>query len=372
MKPDSDLQNLGEYLRSSFLDKDNIEILFKLFLENCKEYSGHPKKNPGMLNKLNKTLLLVLHLENQVKPEQGVLVQLIMDHFESLLEILQCPEPQSAVCGGGREQSILGMFRLEIMRMIHHCLIIDHKNFYLMASMSKLGDILMALVDRFHQNDRFVLSLFDTIELVLASNHKPLIESVLGANRLVHVVNKMIQNPHSNRFILLRLLRLVDLDFWPKAFAVMERDPTKEEKEEQQKALGQGATQQVRKGFLEELQKTELFSLVQIKAYPFLKKEVKIYLDLEQELNDRKKLKMSGSSIFSNNLMDDADMGQLHRLSNSVDSDEKNELENMADRDDNDEERNSYGGIVRRRKLSEDNIKIGSGRARGTFSNDFM
>lgn len=372
VKPDTDLQNLNEFLKKTYLDKDNIEVVFKLFLENCKEYSSQPKKNPGMLVKLNKALLLVLHLENQIKRESGVLVQLIMDNFDLMLDILQCQEPHSTVCGGGREQRVLGLFRVEILRLVHHCLIIDHKNFNLMASMSKLGEILMGLVDRFHQNDRFVLGLFDTIELVLGTNHKPLIESLLGSNRVTHILNRMIQNPQSNRFILLRLLKLVDLQFWPKCFAILEREATKEEQEERDKMVTQNATQLVRKAFLEELQANELFEVVQIKAYPWLKTDIKTYFDLEQELNDRKNLKMSGSSIFSNNMLDDVEIGNLHKMSSSVDSDDEEELANMADRDDNDEERNSYGGIVRRRKISEDNIKVGHGRGRGVFGADYM
>jgi hypothetical protein len=44
----------------------------------------------------------------------------------------------------------------------------------------------------------------------------------------------------------------------------------------------------------------------------------------------------------------------------------------MANKDDNDDIRNSYDGIIRRRKISEDNIKVGSGRGRGAFGTDFM
>lgn len=365
-RPDSDLQNLNEFLRSTFLDKNNAHILFKLFLERCRDYPAAPKKQPGTLSRLSKTLLLALHLENEVHKEDGVLVQLVMDHFEELLEILRGAPPDTQL----GEKSPFGVFRVEAMRLVQHCLMVDRKKFHLMVSMSQFGDLLLELTRRFAVNDRFISLLQDTLELVLTTQHKPLIESVLGGGRAGHLVLALNSQPQSNRFAVLRLLRLVDVSFLDKCLATLEREPSKEEKAEQ-KALAKAlAGKTVEKAFLEALQSEETFEVAQIKTYAALKKQIETYFALEQELNDRKNMKLSGSSIFSNNLMEDM---ELHRrLSNSVDSDDKEELENMAEADDNDDERNLYGGVVRRRKISEDNIKVGSGRGRLGFGADLL
>ena len=125
--------------------------------------------------------------------------------------------------------------------------------------------------------------------------------------------------------------------------------------------------------FLQLLEKSETFSILQIKIYSELKKCIKTYYDLEGDLNDRDNTRMSGSSLFSNNMMDEMELDQ-NNMSNSLDSEENRELENIMkdDSNDNDFERISYGGIVRRRKISEDNIKVDPGRGRGGFANDYM
>ena len=372
VKPDSDLQNLNEIIKKTYLEKDNVETVFRLFLENCKSYPAKQKKEPSLLKKLNKTVLLMLHLEHVVKKEEGVLVQLVMDHFDTFLEILLGSDNQSKVVEGGCERKILGLYRVEILRLIHHCLMINHKNFNLMVSMSKFGDILPQLVTHFHCNDRFLSSLFDVMELILSTNHKPLIESVLGNNKIGGMIQLITNNPHSNHFLTLKLLRLVDIDFCNKCVGVLERELSKDERLPKHDNYKSNSPDSVSKTFLQELQKNDIFNIVQVKAYGQLKKDIRTYFDLEKELEDRNNLRMTGSSIFSNNLMDDNEMENANQMPESMNSEERDELDNMANNDDNDDIRNSYDGIVRRRKISEDNIKVGSGRGRGAFGNDFM
>ena len=366
------MQNLNEIIKKTYLEKENIETIFKLFLENCQTYHSKQKKEPSLLKKLNKTLLLMLHLEYVVKKDESTLIQLVMDQFDMFLEILKVNETKSKVVEGGCEREILGLNRMEVLRLIHHCLIINHKNFNLMVSMSNFGEILTQLVSKFHCNDRFVSNLFDLIELVLFTNHKPLIESVLGNNKIGIMLQLMINNPKTNHFMTLKLMRLVDAKFCDKCVEVLEREVGKDEKLPVTDYFKPDSPESVSKTFLEELQNNETFSIVQIKGYGALKKEIRIYFDLEKELDDRNNLRMTGSSIFSNNLIDDMDLDNSNKMPTSVDSDEREEFEKMENKDDNDEMRNSYDGIVRRRKISEDNIKVGSGRGRGTFINDYM
>lgn len=372
-KTEGELQNLIEMIKSTFLKKEHIEILFKMFLENCKEYHTKAKKEPSVVEKLNKVLLIILHFENEVNKEKNVLVQLVMDHFESLLEVLSEEDSQTRLVGeGGHERRAFGLSRVEVLRLVHHCLMINHKSFNLMVSMSKFGETLAGLVTCFRANDRFVGGLFDVVDLVLATDHKPLIESVLGNGRVVFIVQKMLEGTTANKFMLLKLMKVIDCKFDEKCLSVLEK--TAPVAKETPEIFNTDSPDSVAKTFLKDLQKGEAFAVLQIKLYPGLKEAIKIYFDLEEELKDRNNRKISGSSIFSNNLLDEVELsGELHRLPNSVDSDEKNELENMMDDDlgDNDEERLSYGGIVRRRKISEDNIKVGSGRSRGMFNSDF-
>ena len=367
VKIDGQLLNLNEIINKTFLEKENIEILFRLFLDNCREYDTKLKKEPSLIEKANKILILILHLEHSAHKEENYLVQLVMNHFEDLLEILPSKNsPSKMVNMGGDERKRLGLPRVEILRLIHHCLIINHKNFNLMVSMSKFGDVLKGLIFDFSCNDRFVGMAFDVVELVLETNHKALIRNVLGNGGVVTLLGSLVDGKNKNHFVLLKILKLVDIKFDEKCRVSLEKsvqgDSPQETSEKEEKTQ-----------FLKELQENESFEILQIKIYSQLKDKIKIYFDLEDNLNDRNNTRMSGSSIFSNNLMDDVDLNE-NNIENSLDSEETQELENIMqdDSNENDEERNSYGGIVRRRKVSEDNINVGSGRGRGGFSSDFM
>ena len=361
--------NLNEIISKTFLEKENIEIMFRLFLDNCREYETKQKKEPSLIEKANKILMLILHLENSVNKKENYLIQFVMNHFEVLLEIISGKEsPTKMVNVGGDERKRLGLPRTEVLRLIQHCLMINHKNFNLMMSMSKFGEILKEQIFHFSCNDRFIGMVFDILELVLETNHKALIQNVLGKGGVVTLIGKLLEGKNKNHFMLLKIMRLVDIKFDEKCRLSIERSvqtpvtQDEKDKETQEKDL-----------FLKEIQEDETFEILQIKIYSQLKDTIKIYFDLEENLNDRNNTRMSGSSIFSNNLMDDADLGG-NDIENSLDSEEIQELENIMkdDSNENDEERNSYGGIVRRRKISEDNINVGSGRGRGGFSNDFM
>jgi hypothetical protein len=370
LKTDSEMGNLIEFLNQTFLNKENIKTLFKLFLEVCKEYPLKCKKEPSLLLKLNRVLIIILHMESHTKKGQSSLVQLVMDDFDPLLEVLCVDEACSKLMvEGGTERRVYGLPRVEVLRLIHHCFMVNQKNFNLMVSMSKFGETLMALMNCFADNERFLASLLDVVELVLQTNHKPLISNLLGSERIVFLVNKMQVAKKKNNFVILKLLRLVDIKFDEKCLLVLEWESQKKENTQNEE------TKSVAQTFLEELQSDETFEIFQIKVYPSLKESIKIYFELEKEIKDRNNRRMSGSSIFSNNLIDDLDItDKLEKLPTSVDSDEKNDLEELNEEDFNDDDndgRDSYGGIVRRRKMSEDNIKVGKGRNRG-FGNELM
>lgn len=371
LKTDSEMANLIEFLGQTFLEKENIKVLFKLFLELCKEYPRQQKKEPSLLLKLNRILIIILHMESHTHKGQSSLVQLVMDEFDPLLEVLCVDESESKLMvEGGTERRVYGLPRMEVMRLIQHCLIINQKNFNLMVSMSKFGDTLLGLMNCFPDNERYLSSMLDVFELVLKTNHKALICNLLKSERIVFLINKMQSTVNKNCFVILKFLRLVDIKFNEKCLLVLEWEKEKEKEKEGSKKEG-SQEKSVGKVFLEELQSNETFEIFQLKVYPGLKESIKIYFELEKEIKDRNKRRMSGSSIFSNNLIEDMDINdKLQKLPDSVDSEEKNEGVNEEDFND-DEDRDSYGGIIRRRKMSEDNIKVGGNRNRG-FANDLM
>ena len=167
VKIDGELMNLNEIIKKTFLEKENIKFLFELFLDNCKEYEGKEKKEPSLLRKANRILLLILHLEEIGNKDKSCLVQLVMDNFETILEILQGKESLGkTVMVGGLERKRLGLSRVEILRLIHHCLIINHKNFNLMVSMSKFKEVLEELIGHYAGNDKFIIIVYDVLESV--------------------------------------------------------------------------------------------------------------------------------------------------------------------------------------------------------------
>ena len=378
VKIDGELMNLNEIIKKTFLEKENIKFLFELFLDNCKEYEGKEKKEPSLLRKANRILLLILHLEEIGNKDKSCLVQLVMDNFETILEILQGKESLGkTVMVGGLERKRLGLSRVEILRLIHHCLIINHKNFNLMVSMSKFKEVLEELIGHYAGNDKFIIIVYDVLELILKTNHKPLINSVLGNGGIEGIVTLISQEKKKNNFMLLKIMRLIDINFDLKCRESinkpLENKIKKKEdiKKKDVKEIEETVNEKIL--FLQLLEKSETFSILQIKIYSELKKCIKTYYDLEGDLNDRDNTRMSGSSLFSNNMMDEMELDQ-NNMSNSLDSEENRELENIMkdDSNDNDFERISYGGIVRRRKISEDNIKVDPGRGRGGFANDYM
>ena len=378
VKIDGELMNLNEIIKKTFLEKENIKFLFELFLDNCKEYEGKEKKEPSLLRKANRILLLILHLEEIGNKDKSCLVQLVMDNFETILEILQGKESLGkTVMVGGLERKRLGLSRVEILRLIHHCLIINHKNFNLMVSMSKFKEVLEELIGHYAGNDKFIIIVYDVLELILKTNHKPLINSVLGNGGIEGIVTLISQGKKKNNFMLLKIMRLIDINFDLKCRESinkpLENKIKKKEdiKKKDVKEIEETVNEKIL--FLQLLEKSETFSILQIKIYSELKKCIKTYYDLEGDLNDRDNTRMSGSSLFSNNMMDEMELDQ-NNMSNSLDSEENRELENIMkdDSNDNDFERISYGGIVRRRKISEDNIKVDPGRGRGGFANDYM
>mgnify|MGYP001800169852 CR=1 FL=1 len=360
LKTDSEMANLIDFIKCTFLEKENLEVVFRLFLDVSSEYPQKQKKEPSMLLNLNRVLILILHMES--KQGKSQLIQLVMDHFEQLLQVLSVDSPSKMVVEGGGERKVYGLARVEILRLVHHCLMINHKNFNLMVSMSKFGEILSGLLGCFGNNSRFVSSLLEVIELTLETNHKPLISQLLTGKRVVFMISQMQASPNANEFLILKLLRSVDVKFEEKCRRLLDWPPEKKDAKKPEEP-------DVSTLYLTELQQDETFEIFQIKVYPQLKRSVEIYFNLEKEIQDRNNRKMSGSSIFSNNLIEDAELNaNMNRLPNSVDSDEANELEGLNEEDfqeNGDDGRDSYGGIVRRRKMSEDNIKVGRGRGFG-------
>ena len=160
----------------------------------------------------------------------------------------------------------------------------------------------------------------------------------------------------------------------------------------------------VRQEILQELLKQEDFQKIRKELYKNLRPEIKIYVNLETEIQNRNNRKTSSSSVFSNNLVDDlynynldSDPDRINELLGSdviknmrtLESDDPGndfsidlvgEYQGVARRVDlgNEEyeeeletERESFGlGVIRRRKISEDNIKVGGRRFQGIKSHD--
>lgn len=405
---------MRDILSATYLDKSNISAIFCLYLEYLKCYKSGQKKDLSTVENLSKLLVLLLHLERTLSPETNTLLQTAIDHFDELLELL-APEPALELhLQNPHEKRRLGHHRLHILKLLTHCIAIRNKKFCMKVSVSDFGATVAALYAAYPNNDRMAAEGQKLYSTILATNERVLVENVCADKHIIKVLQSLLSPAKANKLTILKMVRLFDLGSEIKMSAVdtrekmdisdairkarLEMETSKQLAESMAPLMSLAANEanlapaqsQVIKledrklsnswaieGFLRSLSKNPVFSAVTLEIYQRCEKDLKVYLALEREMNNEAGFrKNTESSVYSNTLIDEldaygsADSGDQSGSKNvlklqksdsnsenagaSPINDFKDMLEDSGDGEDN---RYSYNQ-TRRRKISEDNIRV--------------
>jgi hypothetical protein len=342
------LKNLGDFFTLTTFSQSNLKKYLDLFLEESSKLKSGNQANISSLDYLSRIIIIALHFETFNKSSEQNTIQMIIDNFSTFLELLEINDKyKQIVLEGIVEKPKLGCFRHFILKILNHCFLVNNKNFNILVSTSDLKKILLKLLNDFSDNDKFMHSFRQIIESILSTNYDPLVNSILSSDGKANILEIMTANAKSNKFIILKILKQFDDKFLDEI---------------------QKASESVLENQNNSPLSTEENSLEKIKKtiYNNFNSEIKCYNKLEKERSDRHKRKNTDSSIFSNNMLEDSDKLDNNPLKNLIDSDPpKNDFDiELDDNDDDDDNMELLGDLddkeepIRRRKLSEDNIKL--------------
>lgn len=337
------LKNIGDFLNATVFSNSFLKKYLDLFLEESNKIKSGNRANISSLDYLSRVIIIALHFETFNKSTEQHTIQMIIDNFSIFLELLEMNDnSRQIVLEGINEKPKLGSFRHFILKIFIHCFLVNNKNFNLFVSTSDLKKILLNLLNDFSDNDKFMHSFRQIIESILNTGHNTLLNSILSSHEKAKILQIMTANPKSNKFIILKILKQFDDKF----FDEIKQISTQTSENQQMCALSTNDND------LDEMKKI---------IYNNFNSEIKCYNNLEKERSDRHRRKNTDSSIFSNNMLDDSDKFDNNPLQNLIDSDppkndfhvdlEDDNSESLDDLDENEEP-------IRRRKLSEDNIRL--------------
>lgn len=410
---------MKDILSATYLNKDNISAIFSLYLEYLKCYKSGQKKDLSTVENLSKLLVLLLQFERTLSPDTNTLLQTTIDHFDELLELLAPEPPLQLHLQNPHEQRRLGHHRLHILKLLNHCIAIKNKKFSLKVSVSDFGATLAALYAAYPNNDRMAAEGQKLYSTILATNERVLVEHVCADKHIIQVLQSLLAPPNANQLTILKMVRLFDLGSQIKMAAVDTREETDISKaihkikpqiehpkpqiaesmapsmnpNTTEPNLSQTQSQVIKlddrklsnswaiQGFLRSLSKNTKFNAVTLQIYQRCEKDLKVYLQLEREMNNQAGFrKNTESSVYSNTLIDELDAygsedsGDRNGNSNppklqTSDSNSEhaktspiNDFKDMLERSgeaegDGEDQRYSYNHN-RRRKISEDNIRV--------------
>lgn len=334
------LKNIIEFFNFTVFSKSSFLKYFELFLEEAYKSKAGNLINITSLDYLSRIIVISLHYESFNKSDQQDMIQIIIDNFSSLLELLENKDnPKQIIVEGTLEKPKLGSHRSFILKILIHCFLVKNKKFNLCVSTSDFKKNLLKLLKVFGSNDRFIHSFRQIVDSVFKSKNEILMTNLFSESDKVEILKILMQNEKANKFIILKLLKLFEEKFSLQCKEENEK-PAKDEQENK----------------IEEIQ-----SLKNMKdfIYKKLSNEIKCYENLDKERKDRHQRKDTDSSMFSNNLLDDSEKFEANNLKNLIDSDPpKNDFHIELEEETESLEIDEIEEPVRRRKLSEDNIKL--------------
>ena len=365
------LLNLIEFYNQTVFSKTSFNNYLDFFLEECNKSKSNQTINITTLDYLSKIIICGLHFETFKKGGEMKFVQNIIDKLTTILELLDIKKnPENTVIEGMSERPKLCSYRQFILKIITHCFLINKKNFNIYVSTTNFMSILKKLLKMFCDNDRFIQIFYHIIEAISLTKHDTLINNFLSDEDKIDILKINIDIGRSNKYIILRLLKLFDPEFLERCENIFKN---------KNKIKNNNL-------HIESPTLSKDFSEWKEYIYSRFKEEIIIYEELDEDRQNRHKRKDTSSSMFSNNLLDDSEKFENGNLKNLIDSDplldnesEKilssikppiNDFEIELEQETEAIENEASELPVRRRKLSEDNIQLRSNNIRENRKNN--
>lgn len=343
------LKNMAEFLNLTVFAKKSIKKYLEFFIEKANLFKSGNLLNISCLDFLCRIIICSLHFENLNNSLDNHCIQNIIDNFSELLSLLNISKNSNQiVMEGSIEKQKLGSHRKFILKLFIHCFLVNNTKFNLCVSTSDFANILLKLLEIFADNDRFMQVFYQIIYTSLKTKHETMLNILFCEVNKKKILYALMTNNKSNKFFVLKLLKLFDKNFIERCFAIGEN----------------------KSGSKELPVLNNNMELDTIKEYVYIKldKEIKCYENLDKERKDRFKRKDTDSSMFSNNLLDDSDKFESSNLKNLINSDppqtelpKEEEVHNDFEIELDEEEEIDFKedtNTIRRRKISEDNIQL--------------
>ena len=299
---------MKEFIQLTILDKNNINCLFEILVQTLLQFQSRNKHDPTVIENLSKLVIMTIHFENVIQPEKSQMIQQIIDNFEKITGLLLTTSDKiEKVMKGNQELPKVGMFRIQILKILEQCFWINFKKFNLFVSTSNFGNILENLMENFNENDYFILSFYNIIQLIMKTEHVVLINNCLSIDRIKLFIRSMRQVKNFNKLILLKFLKFFDRKFEENLQSLFKNELAKEGSNANLKENLENETPKklLDINLLTELSNDKEFSNLKMEVYHSLKNHIKVYLDLDEEIKYKNLQTNSVDSYFSSEIGDE-------------------------------------------------------------------
>lgn len=408
------LRNLKETLNATFLLPEHQKKIFSLYLSYLKSYHAGQKKDLGTIDNLSKLVVILIQIENMLNSQPNNLLQTVIDHFDDLIDLLSPSPSNSQLKETHYEKRRFGHHRIHILRLLTNCIAIGNKKFSIKVSVSEFGETVAKLFEVFPSNDRLAVEGLRLYKSILNTNQRVLVETVCKLEIITRVLNSLLKPKNANKLTILKFLRTFDIGADKKMKGVKDRKQKEikdvlksiESKINSPSQIAESMTPSTNlstqnnllsatqsqvismtgeklanswatQGYLRSISQNPKFKDLTLNIYSSCENEIKIYLNLEEELtSDSGFRKNTESSVYSNTLIDEleaygsADSGdqsgtkdmKVRRVSDASSGDvEDSPIKDFGETynpNSDDYENNFSYPQIRRRKISEDNIRV--------------